>query len=156
MSFGSNVSTRTMRRAFERHGDAVFYGRVSKYAPRRLPEQQDGTKGRFTHGSRTPEKGKHEPNFDMTMYFGRLKIRELWLRAGILVVPFEEEEMRQLMIDAKAQFDADGVVHANTAVRLQAAGRNIDELTQLWGIMDKAEVDISDLDKSAAPLNSFN
>lgn len=143
-----SVSNRTMRRAWDRHGDAVFHGQISKHGPHTNYSPRLGRRV-FTSGSKRTAKGR---NFSEQIYNGRLKLRNLGLRAGILLIPFEESEMRSLVQRAKDMYQAKGRVGIDLTKSLEAAGYNVESMIQLWSVMDT--IDDERVEKDT-PLNRF-
>jgi hypothetical protein len=146
------ISQRTMRRAFERYGEIVYRGRVGKHSPRKRDS------GKFSYGGRTPAKGVSQGrDMSLSIYSGQLKLRELWLRAGILISKIEGDEMRSLLVDAKAEYECAGVIPVDIELKLTLSGYVIDELTDLWDITAALADDKGVLDAiTDTPLNSFN
>lgn len=159
-------SRRKLRRAVDRYGQIAISTTFSKHAPRVT------LRGEVSHGGRTPpasklakEYRKREAQRLVRVSSGSEKIRELGLRAGVLFVPYEEYEVRQLLIKAKEEFDNDGVVATDTYMRLNLSGVDMDRVTQVWELMKTAEVNpdgieptleqLSDVSEDQ-PLNSFN
>jgi len=83
---------------------------------------------------------------------GLMKIRAFHAKAGIRVVAYTEPEMREVLIEAKDEFDRDGTLHTNTYMRLNTVGYDAAEILKLWNMMAKADIKIGDDD---LPLNNF-
>jgi hypothetical protein len=156
-------STRTLLRAIDRYGPAVLDGRVSKYGPRIKAN------GQFTHGTRTPKPLSRRAAKARRIKLARRgeqldsgiqKIRDLWLRAGVLVLPFSEKEIKMKLQEAKKQFEDDGVIAADLGIQLQQSGYDLDQLEQYWTLMSKAEINPDGIDtddlETDEPLNSFH
>jgi hypothetical protein len=111
------------------------------------PMRRRGTKS----GKRT--KGR---DMSMSVYAGQLKIRELWLRAGILIQRIEGVEMRELLKDAKAEYEVNGVIPVNMEIKLSSSGHTIDNLKELWDITADLANDESPPSADDAPLNTFS
>ena len=111
-------SKRQMRRAFERHGDVVFeeevVGKHSKARKKRKPK------------TASPEHLR--------------KLRSLYLRADILVVPYSEKEVKELMTKARDEYDRNGLISTNTSLELIKAGKNVTEIEQLWDDLKSRDV----------------
>jgi len=83
---------------------------------------------------------------------GLMKIRAFHAKAGIRVIAYTEPEMREVLIEAKDEFDRDGTLHTNTYMRLNTVGYDAAEILKLWNMMAKADIKIGDDD---LPLNNF-
>ena len=85
---------------------------------------------------------------------GLMKIRSFHARAGIRVIAYTESEMREVLVQAKEEFDSDGILHSDTYMHLGTVGYDADEVVKLWNMMAKAEINI-DEDNTDTPLNNF-
>lgn len=134
----ATISTRRMRRAYERYGKVVFNGQVSKHAGGR---------------QRSP-KAKPARKTEDLIYQGLLKIRALWLRAGLLIIPYGEYELKAILQQAKEEFDTKGMVSINTSLLLHAAGHDVEKLEKLWRLMTTAKVDMNGIDDHPDLINT--
>lgn len=136
-------STRRWRRAINRYGETVLNGT----AP---------SKHRRKDAGRNNRRLRKTPHRDMAAYNGMIKIRDFCLRAGVLVLPFEEHEMKALLTEARDSFMETGLIPTDVQSHLVAAGVDVEEATRLWGLMSTAEVDMEALEESAdESINSF-
>lgn len=85
---------------------------------------------------------------------GLMKIRAFHAKAGVRVVAYTESEMREVLIEAKDEFDRDGTMHTNTYMRLNTVGYDAAEILKLWTMLAKAEINMGD-DDDDIPLNNF-
>ena len=111
-------SKRQMRRAQQRHGDIVFeqevVGKHSKGRKKRKPK---------------PASPEH-----------LRKLRSLYLRADILVVPYSEKEVKELMQKARDEYDRNGLISTNTSLELTKAGKDVLEIERLWDELKERDV----------------
>ena len=112
-------SKRTQRRAFQRYGEIVY-------------EQETVGKHSKARRKRKPKK----PSLD-----AQRKLRNLYLRADILVVPYGELEVKELMQKARTEFDEKGMITINTSVELVRAGQNVYDLEALWKNLKDQNID---------------
>lgn len=103
-------SKRQMRRAFERFGERVY---------------EDEQIGKHSRGRR---KRKSKP---MTSAYKK-KLRALYLRADILVVPYSESELKELMKKAREEYDRNGLISTSTSLELLKAGQKVTDIEALW------------------------
>jgi hypothetical protein len=83
---------------------------------------------------------------------GILAIRTFHKQAGLLLVPYTEAEMRQILITARDEFDVQGLLSVDTEMELNIAGYDPDQLTNMWSMMKTAQVNPTGIDQ---PTNSF-
>ena len=111
-------SKRQMRRAQQRYGDIVFeeevIGKHSKARKKRKPK---------------PASPEH-----------LRKLRSLYLRADILVVPYSEKEVKELMQKAREEYDRNGLISTNTSLELTKAGKDVLEIERLWDELKERDV----------------
>lgn len=136
----SGVSTRTMERAFRRYGERVYLGRVGKHS------------GGHVVSTYTKRQARKKAGL---IQLGLLKIRQFWLRAGILAVAYEDYEVKTLLVKAKGEYERNGMICTDTALQLQAGGINVETLEDVWAAMKTAEADTGAAPTDDAPLNSF-
>jgi hypothetical protein len=88
---------------------------------------------------------------------GLIKIRDFHMRAGIRVLPFSGTEMKEMLIEAKEEFEHDGVLSMSTEAKLGAVGYDVAQITQLWRLMAKAGIDMDGVEDASydEPLNRF-
>ena len=88
---------------------------------------------------------------------GYLKIRAFHMRAGLCLIPFTGAEMKEMLIEAKEEFEHDGVLSISTEDSLTAVGYDVAQITQLWTLMAKAGVNMDGVEDviEDEPLNKF-
>tara|TARA_B100001250_G_scaffold400795_1_gene411801 strand:- start:174 stop:557 length:384 start_codon:yes stop_codon:yes gene_type:complete len=123
-------SKRQMRRAYERFGEAVY------------EEEEVGkhSKGR--------KRRKQKPM--STAY--KKKLRALYLRADILVIPYTEREVKDLMKKAREEYDKNGLISTATSLELMKAGQNVHEIEKLWDELKEKNININ-FDKNEEQKN---
>jgi len=112
-------SKRTQRRAFERYGEIVY-------------EEENVGKHSKARRKRKPKK----PSLK-----AQRKLRNLYLRADILVLPYGEREVKVLLQKARKEFDEQGMITIKTSVELVRAGQNVYDLEALWKNLKDQNID---------------
>jgi len=109
---------RQMRRAYERFGEKVFeeevVGKHSKARKKRKPK---------------PASAEH-----------LRKLRQLYLRADILIIPYTEKELKELMKKARTEYDKNGLISTATSLELLKAGKNVTEIEALWDDLKRRDI----------------
>lgn len=114
-------SKRQMRRAYQRYGEAVYEQEVI--------------------GKHSKAKNKRTAK-PMSLTYKK-KLRALYLRADILVVPYSEHELKTLMQKAREEYDKQGMITTATSVELVKAGKNVTEIESLWDDLKSQNIKVT-------------